>query len=145
MPLLRYVLFTSATLLGLLFLADWYFPATPIAVDHNDIDRATIRIHSQHKWPEAIRMDTSTPLLTTSPAPTVSIIATAPAPEAQPAAVAQADTPRSIPLKAPEQATRHARSARHAQAERSRRFAQRRQRYASYRVPDWQGWPFPNW
>ncbi|MGY4314979.1 hypothetical protein [Bradyrhizobium sp. JR3.5] len=132
-------------LLGLLFLADWYFPATPIAVAHDDIDRATIRIRSQHKWPEPIRMDTSTPLVTISPAPPAPIIAAAPAPEAKPAAVVQADTPRSIPSKAPEQATRHARSTRHTQRERSRRFAQRGQRYASYRAPDRQRWPFPSW
>ncbi|WP_223970047.1 hypothetical protein [Bradyrhizobium sp. RD5-C2] len=141
MPLLRYVLFTSAMLLGLVFLVDWYFPATSVAVAHGSIDRTTIRIHSQHKWPEAIRMDTSTPLVTASPAP---IAAEASVPEAQPATVALV-APHLIPTTATGQATRRARSTRHAQRERSRRFAQPGQRYASYRAPDWQGWSFPNW
>jgi len=143
MPLLRYVLFTSAMLLGLLFLADWNFPATPVAAARDDIDRATIRIRSRHKWPEAIRIDTSTPLVTASPAPSAPVTAEAPAP--QPAAVAQAASPRLTPSKAPAQTSRRAKPTRHTQRERSRRFAQRGQRFASYRAPEWQGWSFPSW
>ncbi len=147
MPLFRYFLFTGALLLGLLFVADWYFPAPPAAVARNHIDRATIRIHSRHQWPEAIRMDTSASLVTASPAPSAPLTAQAPAP--RPAAVAKADPPRSPPSKALEQIARHAKPPRHAQGDRSPRFAQRGQRVASYRDPEWQGgwqgWSFPRW
>ncbi|WP_143278243.1 hypothetical protein [Bradyrhizobium sp. UFLA03-84] len=143
MPLLRYILFTSATLLGLLFLADWYFPATPVAAARDDIDHTTIRIHSRHKWPEAVRMDTSMPLVTASPTPSAPVTAEAPA--QQPAAVAQAEAPRPFSSKTAEQASRHAKPTRRAQRERSRRFAERRQRFASYRDPEWQSWSFPSW
>jgi hypothetical protein len=54
-------------LLGSLFLADWYFPTLPAAAVYNDIDRSVIRINSSHKWPEAIRFDTSAPVATVAP------------------------------------------------------------------------------
>jgi hypothetical protein len=54
-------------LLGLLFLAGWYLPP-PTAIDRADIDidRPSLRIQSDHKWPDAITMDTSVPV--TAPA-----------------------------------------------------------------------------
>lgn len=54
-------------LLGLLFLADWYFPIKATAVSYNDVDRSIIRIHSSHRWPDAINIDTSVPIVTTAP------------------------------------------------------------------------------
>jgi hypothetical protein len=59
MPLVRYFLFTSGMLLGLLFLSDWYFPRPVAAAASTDIDRSVIRIHSSRRWPAAIRIDTS--------------------------------------------------------------------------------------
>lgn len=76
-------------------------------------------------------METSTPLVTTSPAPVIPTTAEAAAP--QPALVAQAEQPRLSPPQSPEQTSCHAKSARHAQREKSRRYEQRRQRFASYR------------
>ena len=58
MPLVRYFLFTGGMLLGLLFLADWYFPKPVAAATSTDIDRSVIRIHSSHRWPAAVRIDT---------------------------------------------------------------------------------------
>ena len=58
-------------LLGLLFVADWYFPISmpaAIAASDNDIDRSIIRIHSSHKWPSAVRMVTSAPMAAPAPA-----------------------------------------------------------------------------
>ena len=75
MPLVRYFVFVGGMLLGLLFLADWYFPASTAAtaIADNDVDRSIIRIHSSHKWPAAIQMDTRAPmprrLLQSSPRP----------------------------------------------------------------------------
>ncbi|MGN8549552.1 hypothetical protein ACQPTN_34970 [Bradyrhizobium sp. 13971] len=146
MPLVRYFLFTGATLLGLLFLTDWYFSApAPVTVARNDIDRTIIRIRSQHKWPEAIRMDTSTPLPAAAPALTASAAVAAPLPAAPPATVAQVDASRAAPPARPERSARHAKPTRQAQRERRQQLAQRGQRFASYREPEWQGWSFPNW
>ncbi|NLS71605.1 hypothetical protein E3H11_22330 [Bradyrhizobium brasilense] len=146
MPLVRYFLFTGATLLGLLLLTDWYFSApAPVTVARNDIDRTIIRIRSQHKWPEAIRMDTSTPLPAAAPAPTASAAVAAPVPAAPPATIAQVDASRAAPPARLERSARHAKPTRQAQRERRQRLAQRGQRFASYREPEWQGWSFPNW
>jgi hypothetical protein len=61
MPLGRYLAFVGSMLLALLFLADWYFPKTSAKPVHAEVDRSIIRIHSRHKWPEAIVFDTSQP------------------------------------------------------------------------------------
>jgi hypothetical protein len=67
MLLVRYFLFTGGILLALLFAADWYFPKPPIETASADIDRSTIRIHSSHSWPAAVRYDTSMPMPHVSP------------------------------------------------------------------------------
>ena len=60
MPVVRYFVIVGGMLLGLLFFADWYFPTSTAATAgaDTDVDRSIIRIHSLHKWPAAIRMDT---------------------------------------------------------------------------------------
>jgi hypothetical protein len=67
MPLVRYFVFTGGMLLGLLFLADWYFPMDATVAAHNDVDRSIIRIQSSHKWPDAVRIDTNVPIVATAP------------------------------------------------------------------------------
>lgn len=67
MLLVRYFVFTGGLVLGLLFLCNWYFPTPAPVVAQNDIDRSIIRIHSRHRWPEAIRIDTNTPFVSTKP------------------------------------------------------------------------------
>lgn len=61
MPLVRYFLFTGVMLLSLLFVAERYLPkpADKVAAD---VDRSIIRIHSDHQWPAAVRLDTSVPI-----------------------------------------------------------------------------------
>jgi hypothetical protein len=59
MPLGRYLTFVGSMLLALLFFADWYLPKLSAEPVHADIDRSIIRIHSRHKWPDAIVFDTS--------------------------------------------------------------------------------------
>jgi hypothetical protein len=49
MPLVRYFVFTGGMLLGLLVLADWYFPMQASVAAHDNVDRSIIRIHSSHK------------------------------------------------------------------------------------------------
>jgi hypothetical protein len=70
MPIARYFIFVGGTLLALLLAANCYFadgltgsstlpveyaPALPQAEDFN------IRIHSDHKWPEKLLLDTELP------------------------------------------------------------------------------------
>jgi len=77
MPIARYFVFVGGTLLALLLAVNWYFadepagfstlpveyaPALPQAEDLN------IRIHSDHRWPEKLMLDTELPRLG-SPAP----------------------------------------------------------------------------
>lgn len=63
MPLGRYFVFVGSVLLALLFLADRYIPKQAAASARADVDRSAIRIHSRHKWPEAIVFDTSLPTI----------------------------------------------------------------------------------
>jgi hypothetical protein len=76
MPLGRYFGFAGSLLLALLFLADWYIPKQSAAADRADVDRSIIRIHTMHKWPEAIVFDTSLPTITSPPVITAEVPAT---------------------------------------------------------------------
>ena len=63
MPLARYFTFVGSLLLALLFLADWYFPKLVAAPARAGVDKTIIRLHSAHKWPEAIVFDTTLPTI----------------------------------------------------------------------------------
>jgi len=63
MPLGRYFAFIGSMLLALLFLADWYLPQPAAMPARTDVDRTVIRLHSSHKWPERIVIDTSLPTI----------------------------------------------------------------------------------
>jgi hypothetical protein len=91
MPLVRYVLFTGGILLGLLFWTDWYFPKAAVAAATGDVDRSIIRIHSSHRWPSAVRFDTSTPM-----------------PHPAAVAAAEPEPPAATPAKPPKQAYAYA-------------------------------------
>jgi hypothetical protein len=121
MPLVRYFVFVGGMLLGLLFLADWYFPtstaATATATADNDVDRSVIRIHSSHKWPAAIQMDTRAPM---------------------PTAMREAYAFEPAPEKAPEKPRRRAKPSRPL----SREIGQH---IANYQPPDSRGWPPAGW
>ena len=67
MPLGRYFVFVGSLLLAFLFLADRYMPKPVTAPAHADIDRSIIRLHSSHKWPERIVIDTSLPTIVPPP------------------------------------------------------------------------------
>ena len=54
MPLFRYLACTGSVLLALLFLSDWYFPKFLAEPARADVDRSIIRIHSRHRWPDAL-------------------------------------------------------------------------------------------
>jgi hypothetical protein len=75
MPLGRYFGFAGSLVLGLLFLADWYIPKPSEAFDRADVDRSIIRIHTMHRWPEAIVFDTG--IAAISPSPVTAAVAPA--------------------------------------------------------------------
>jgi hypothetical protein len=148
MPVVRYFVLVGGMLLGLLFLADWYFP-TPTAataVAGNDVDRSIIRIHSRHKWPAAIQMDTRAPMPAADP-----VMAEASAPNAPVERVKQASAPGTPvermkqayafeppPQKAPEKIRRRAKPARPLSRDQGQHFA-------NYQPPDSRGWPPAGW
>jgi hypothetical protein len=135
MPLVRYFVFVGGILLGLLFLADWYFPApaTAVASLSDDVDRTIIRIHSSHKWPDAVRMDTGAPMPATSPVTAEAIEPAAPAEH-----VRQAYAFEPPPPKAPEKIRRRAKPSRPLSREPGQHFA-------NYQPPDSRGWPPAGW
>jgi hypothetical protein len=73
MPLGRYFGFAGSVLLALLFLADWYIPKLSAEPDRADVDRSIIRIHTMHRWPDAIVFDTSLPTITPPPVITAEV------------------------------------------------------------------------
>ena len=86
MPLARYFCFVGGVLLALLFVSHAVLPNIPPA-DRADtgVDKSTIRIHSDRKWPERVVYDTSIPTIVPAP------IAQADASLAAPAAMTAAD------------------------------------------------------
>jgi hypothetical protein len=64
-PLGRYFAFVGSLLLGMLFIADWYFPSTSSDSFFREgrVDKSIIRITSAHKWPQPIVIDTSLPTI----------------------------------------------------------------------------------
>ena len=76
MPLLRYFVFVGGALLALLFITDSYFPKQPVVTAADSgIDKSTIRIHSDRKWPERVVFDTNQPtIVPAAPANTIANI-----------------------------------------------------------------------
>lgn len=62
MPLLAYFWKVGAALLALLFVADFCLPGAQVA-ERTTADRATIRIHSDRKWPERVVLDMTAPVI----------------------------------------------------------------------------------
>ncbi|MBB4423477.1 hypothetical protein GGD66_002017 [Bradyrhizobium sp. CIR48] len=52
----------GAALLALLFVADFCLPGAQVA-ERTIADRATIRIHSDRKWPQRVVLDTTAPVI----------------------------------------------------------------------------------
>ena len=80
MPLLRYFVFVGGALLALLFVSNAYLPKMPDEVRAaSDVDRSTIRIHSERKWPERVVFDTNQPTIVPPPAAITTASVQAPA------------------------------------------------------------------
>ena len=90
MPLVRYFLFVGGVLLALLFVADACLPKMPVAEAVNaGFDPATIRIHSDRKWPERVVFDTSHPVIVPTQTANAEPVRPAPAKAADTAATAR--------------------------------------------------------
>ena len=63
MPIARYFVVVGSVLAVLLLIAGWSLPEPPPGFPDRPqiIDRATIRIRSEHKWPEKVVLDTNQP------------------------------------------------------------------------------------
>lgn len=91
MPLLAYFWKVGATLLALLFLADFCLPRTS-TIEGTAVDRPTIRIHSDRKWPERVVLDTNSPaIVVVTPSPSITVDHAAPPPVIRPEAPAVAN------------------------------------------------------
>ena len=90
MPIARYFFFVGGVLLALLFAVDAFAPKEPVvssAASAAPIENPTLRIRSDHKWPERVVYDTSLPTIVP---PKVEIAAAAvPAPAAEMSAKAR--------------------------------------------------------
>lgn len=77
MFLVRYFLYAGSALVALLFLANWYAPAAPIAAAGQAQDTALakeiLRIRSAQKWPQKIDFDTNVPAIVPPPALVASV------------------------------------------------------------------------
>ena len=70
MPVLRYFIFVGGVLLALLFVADAYAPPQMVAAKADTVvatENPTLRIRSDHKWPQAIVFDTTQPTIVPPP------------------------------------------------------------------------------
>ena len=89
MPVLRYFLFVGGVLLALLFGLDAFAPKEPVVsvtAAAAPMENPTLRIRSDHKWPERVVYDTSLPTIVP---PKIETAAVVPAPVAEMSAKAR--------------------------------------------------------
>ena len=87
MPVARYFVFVGGALMALLFAFDFFSPkaaADSGAQSAQTIDRSTLRIRSEQKWPERIVLDTTQPTIMPKAAQTPTVQAALPGPEPAP-------------------------------------------------------------
>lgn len=101
MPIGRYFLYIGSLLLAALLLADWYLPPRSGEPSRSRVEPYTIRIHSAHKWPTAVVIDTTRPTIVPPPV-MAAVEATKPAREAY----AMAAEPVPLPAARPAEAAR---------------------------------------
>jgi hypothetical protein len=100
-PLARYFIFVGGVLLALLFVVDWFWQTPSLMAGYGSpIGETTLRIRSEHKWPQKVELDTTTPIIAPSPSPAGETAGIATPPGATPpgdkpalSAFAQADPP----------------------------------------------------
>ncbi|MBR1266500.1 hypothetical protein JQ629_03160 [Bradyrhizobium sp. AUGA SZCCT0222] len=83
MPLGRYIAWVGASLLVLLFVANWFFPQPLAEPAGDEVNRPVIRIASLEQPPERIVIDTNLPTIVPPPAPAADAIPDEPPPQPQ--------------------------------------------------------------
>lgn len=68
MPIARYIVWVGTSLLGLLFLVNWFLPAPSAEPAHEPLDKPIIRIASLQRPPERVFIDTNQPTIVPPPA-----------------------------------------------------------------------------
>lgn len=87
MPLARYFVFVGAALAALLFVFDFFSPkaAADIGIHSGgNVDKSTVRISSEQKWPERVVFDTTHPTVVAKAAQVQIAQAALPGPEPAP-------------------------------------------------------------
>jgi hypothetical protein len=87
MPLARYFLFVGGALMALLFAFDFFSPkavADSGVQSAGTVDRSTLRIRSEQKWPERIVFDTTQPTIVPKAVESQTVQAALPGPEPTP-------------------------------------------------------------
>ncbi|MCA1458612.1 hypothetical protein I6F35_36525 [Bradyrhizobium sp. BRP22] len=103
MPVGRYIAWVGASLLALMYIADWWSPQSLTDAVADPVERPAIRIASLERAPELVVMDTSLPTIVPPPA-----LAEAVAPSEPPAVRALAAAPPSPPAVEIEKKTKKA-------------------------------------
>jgi hypothetical protein len=88
MPLARYFLFVGGALMALLFAFDFFSPKAVADIGTQSagaVDKSTVRIRSDQKWPERIVFDTTQLTVAPKAAQTQTAQAALPGPEPAPA------------------------------------------------------------
>jgi hypothetical protein len=94
MPIGRYIAWVGASLLALLFVADWYLPKTLPEPAPEASNRPVIRIGSIQQPPERIVIDTSQPTIVPPPKPFADAVSDQPSPSMQ--SYASAASPATV-------------------------------------------------
>ena len=83
MPIGRYIAWVGASLLVLLFVANWFLPQSLAEPTGDEINRPVIRIASMQQPPERIVIDTNLPTIVPPPALAADAIPDEPPPQVQ--------------------------------------------------------------
>jgi hypothetical protein len=77
-PLVRYFVVVTGVLLAMLAAANWYLPSPPpLPNQSTEVDKTTLRIRSERKWPQKIEFDTAMDPFIAPSAPRIAIAAPA--------------------------------------------------------------------
>lgn len=115
MPLARYFVFVGGALMALLFVFDFFSPkaVADIGIHSGDgIDKSSVRIRSEQKWPERVVFDTTHPSVVPKAAPVqaaeAAVATPEPAPEITPKARVRETFAQFVPVepKKPEMAAK---------------------------------------
>jgi hypothetical protein len=74
-PLVRYFVVVAGALLAMLAAANWFLPSPPpLASQEAEVDKSTLRIRSERKWPQKVEFDTEMQPFIAPSAPTIAAV-----------------------------------------------------------------------